>query len=234
LGDEVASGQPRVRCAWSPSGFNLLCVTDHLAATRASYDAVAVNYTEFVAGKLEGLPMMRAVLGAFAELVDGPVAEVGCGPGNITSHLASLGVEIRGIDLAPRMVEIARSAYPELRFEVGSMTSLDLADGSVRGLVAWYSIHHLPPAELPGVLAGFHRVLSGGGRLLIGTHAGDDEHRQPTEAYGGVPVNYESFIQPPERILEAVRSAGFTITAQLLEPGAKPGRCYLSLFAQKD
>jgi SAM-dependent methyltransferase len=209
-------------------------VTDHLAATRASYDAVAENYAEFVAGKLEELPMMRAVLGAFAELVDGPVAEIGCGPGNITSYLATLGVEIRGIDLAPRMVEIARTAYPSLRFEVGSMTELALDDGELGGLIAWYSIHHLPPAELPSVFAGFHRVLRPGGRLLIGTHAGDDEHRQPTEAYGGVPVSYESFIQPPERIVEAVRSAGFTITAQLLEPGAKPGRCYLSLFAQKD
>jgi SAM-dependent methyltransferase len=208
-------------------------VTDHLAATRASYDAVAANYAEFIEGKLEGLPMMRAVLGAFAELVDGPVAEIGCGPGNVTSYLASLGVEIRGIDLAPRMVEIARAAYPELVFEVGSMTSLDLDDASLAGLIAWYSIHHLPPAELPGVLAGFHRVLLPGGRLLIGSHAGDDERRHLTEAYG-VPVDYESFIQPPERIVEAVRSAGFTITAQLLEPGNKPGRSFLSLFAQKD
>ncbi|WBQ02100.1 class I SAM-dependent DNA methyltransferase [Kribbella sp. CA-293567] len=208
-------------------------MSDHLAATRASYDAAAENYTEFVSGKLEGLPMMRAVLGAFAELVDGPVAEVGCGPGNITSHLASLGVEIRGIDLAPRMVEIARAAYPGLRFDVGSMTSLKLADGELGGLVAWYSIHHLPPGELPGVLAGFHRVLSSGGRLLIGTHAGDEERRLLTEAYG-VPVRYESFIQPPERIVESIRSAGFTITAQLLEPGIRPGRSYLSVFAQKD
>jgi SAM-dependent methyltransferase len=209
-------------------------VIDHLAATRASYDAVAANYAEFIEGKLEGLPMMRAVLGAFAELVDGPVAEIGCGPGNITSYLASLGVKIHGVDLAPRMVEIARAAYPELRFEVGSMTSLDLDDGSMRGLIAWYSIHHLPPAELPGVFAGFHRALSPGGRLLIGTHAGEEEHRQPTEAYGGIPVSYESFIQPPERIIAAVRAAGFTITAELLEPGNKPGRSYLSLFAQKD
>ncbi|MDX6280088.1 MAG: hypothetical protein QOH03_1159 [Kribbellaceae bacterium] len=209
-------------------------MTDHLAATRASYDAVAVNYTEFVAGKLEGLPMMRAVLGAFAELVEGPVAEIGCGPGNITSHLASLGVEIRGIDLAPRMVEIARSAYPALRFEVGSMTDLTLADGELGGLIAWYSIHHLPPAELPSVFAGFHRVLRPGGRLLIGSHAGDDDHVFGTQAYGGIPVSYESYIQPVDRIVDLVRAAGFTITAELVEPGSKPRRSYLSLFAQKD
>jgi SAM-dependent methyltransferase len=209
-------------------------VTDLLAATRASYDAVAEKYAEFIDGKLDDLPMMRAVLGAFAELVDGPAAEIGCGPGNITSYLASLGMDIHGIDLAPRMVELARAAYPSLRFEVGSMTSLDLGDGSLRGLIAWYSIHHLPPAELPDVLAGFHRILSPGGRLLIGSHAGDEEHRKPTEGYGGIPVSYESFIQPVDRLVDLVRAAGFTITAELVEPGAKPGRQYLSLFAQKD
>jgi SAM-dependent methyltransferase len=209
-------------------------VTDHLAATRASYDAVAVNYAEFVSGLLEGLPMMRAVLGAFAELVEGPVAEIGCGPGNITSHLASLGVAIQGIDLAPRMVEIARTAYPSLRFEVGSMTDLSLPDGELGGLIAWYSIHHLPPAELPAVFAGFHRVLSAGGRLLIGSHTGNEECVQGSQAYGGIPVSYKSFIQPADRIVDLVRAAGFTITAELIEPGSKPGRTYLSLFAQKD
>ncbi|WP_020386174.1 class I SAM-dependent DNA methyltransferase [Kribbella catacumbae] len=209
-------------------------MTDHLAATRASYDAVADNYTEFVAGLLEGNPMMRAVLGAFAELVEGPVVEVGCGPGNITSHLASLGVSVHGVDLAPRMVEIARAAYPGLRFEVGSMTDLGLPDGSLGGVIAWYSIFHLPPDELPGVFAGFHRVLSAGGRLLIGTHVGGDEHVRPSEAYGGVKVSYEAYFVPVDRIVELVRAAGFTITAQLVEPGNKPGRSYLSLFAQKD
>jgi len=209
-------------------------VTDHLAATRASYDAVAANYTEFVSGLLEGNPMMRAVLGAFAELVDGPVVEVGCGPGHITKYLASVGARIHGIDLAPRMVEIARAAYPELRFEVGSMTDLDLPDGELGGLVAWYSIHHVPPAELPGVFAGFHRVLSEGGRLLIGGHAGEEDHYRPSQGYGGEAVSFETFIQPVDRIVALVRDAGFTITAQLVEPGVKPGRSYLSLFAQKE
>lgn len=213
---------------------NLLDVTDHLAATRASYDAVAENYTEFVSGLLEANPMMRATLGAFAELVDGPVVETGCGPGQITNYLASLGVRIHGIDLAPRMVEIARTAYPELRFEVGSMTDLDLPDGELGGLIAWYSIHHLPPAELPAVFAGFHRVLSEGSRLLIGTHAGDEDHYRPTAKYGDVAVTHETYIQPVDRIADLASAAGFTITAQLVEPGIKPGRSYLSLFAQKD
>jgi hypothetical protein len=36
------------------------------------------------------------------------------------------------------MIDVARRDHPGLRFEVGSMTDLDLAEGSVAGLVAWY------------------------------------------------------------------------------------------------
>jgi ubiquinone/menaquinone biosynthesis C-methylase UbiE len=41
-----------------------------------------------------------------------------------------------GIDLSPGMVEIARKKNPELRFEVGSMTALELADGGLGGVVS--------------------------------------------------------------------------------------------------
>lgn len=38
-----------------------------------------------------------------------------------------------GVDLAPGMIEVARRDHPGATFEVGSMASTDLADGSVRG-----------------------------------------------------------------------------------------------------
>ncbi|MFD1537442.1 class I SAM-dependent methyltransferase [Nonomuraea guangzhouensis] len=48
------------------------------------------------------------------------------------------------VDLSPKMVEVARQRYSGLRFEVGSMTALDLKDGELGGVVAWYSTHHIP------------------------------------------------------------------------------------------
>lgn len=54
----------------------------------------------------------------------GPVADLGCGPGKVTAHLAELGVPAFGVDLSPKMIELARQAHPGLHFEVGSMTSL--------------------------------------------------------------------------------------------------------------
>ncbi|SBT53553.1 class I SAM-dependent DNA methyltransferase [Micromonospora auratinigra] len=186
-----------------------------LTETRAAYDTVAVDYARMIPEVLEG-PLARGMLAAFAEMVGPgrPVLEVGCGTGRITAHLHRLGLDISGADLSPGMVEVARSTYPELRFEVGSMTDLAVPDGALAGLVAWYSIIHLPPELLPDVFAGFHRVLAPGGHLLIAVKAGDCRIRL-TQAYGHE-VEYDVYWLPPERLAEQLTAAGFTVHATLV------------------
>src|SRR3954468_8602973 len=148
-----------------------------LSDTRASYDTDAPGYAEKVRGLLDGKPYLRASLALFAELVHGagggPVADVGCGPGDVTRHLHDAGVDAFGIDLSPEMIAIARRNYPDLRFEVGTMTALDLADDSVAGVLAFWSVIHVPDHSVPGVFAQFRRVLHPGCPLLVGFHVGD-------------------------------------------------------------
>ncbi len=143
----------------------------HHRDTAAAYDAVAVRYVELFRGWLDALPLDRAVLAAFAELVraagPGAVAELGCGPGWVAAHLRDLGLDVFGVDLSPVMVGLAREAYPDLRFEVGAMDALDLSDGELRGIASWYSVIHTPPEDLPRYLAEFRRVLAPGGHLLL-------------------------------------------------------------------
>jgi SAM-dependent methyltransferase len=143
----------------------------HLAATADAYDAVAVRYAGLARDDLETFPLDRAVLAAFAEVAlaagAGPVAELGCGPGPVTAHLRDLGLDVFGVDLSPVMIDLAREAYPDLRFEVGSMHDLNLADGTLNGIVSWYSVIHTPPRDMPSYFAEFRRVLAPGGHLLL-------------------------------------------------------------------
>src|SRR5215470_14072237 len=142
-------------------------VPDWLDDTRTSYDTVAVGYADLLRDTLAGEPFQRGILALFAELVhaqgNGPVADIGCGPGRITAHLYGIGLDVFGIDLSPAMIDVARADHPALRFEVGSMAGLDLADGSLTGLLAWFSLIHVPDDEVPTVFAEFHRVLRPGG-----------------------------------------------------------------------
>ncbi|MFC3450260.1 class I SAM-dependent DNA methyltransferase [Amycolatopsis speibonae] len=198
--------------------------SSHLHATRESYDTVAEDYAVRVSSLFDQEPIGRAMLAAFAEQVRGPVADVGCGPGHVTAHLASLGLDVSGVDLSPKMVEVARRQYPDLRFEVGSMTALDLPDGELGGLVAWWSIFHLPPEVLPALFAEFRRTLAPDGRLLVGFHVGD-ERLSPETAYGH-PVTYDAYLLDPGKVAELLGQAGFEVTARLTMDGRKrPQSC---------
>jgi SAM-dependent methyltransferase len=146
---------------------------------------------------------------------DGLVADIGCGPGHITAHLDSLGAEVFGVDLSPRMIELARRDHPALRFEVGSMTDLAIADETLAGLVAFWSLIHIPDELVPVVLQQFRRVLKPGGRLLLGFHVGDTTTLK-TEGYGGHPMKVHVHLRDPDTVADLLRANGFTIDAQTL------------------
>ncbi|MEU0190156.1 class I SAM-dependent methyltransferase [Streptomyces afghaniensis] len=190
-----------------------------LADTRTSYDTVAVSYADQLREALAGEPYLRAALALFADLVHatggGPVADVGCGPGHVTAHLHGLGVDAFGIDLSPAMIDIARRDHPSLRFEVGSMTDLHLADASLAGLLAFWSLIHVPDNAVPTVFSHFHRVLRPGGPLLLGFHVGD-ESRLKTQGYGGHPMNVHVHRRRPDQVTNWLHDAGFTVEAQML------------------
>lgn len=204
----------------------------YLAAIQESYDTVAADYAELVKSPAELDPLSRAMLAAFAEVVRvadrGPVADLGCGPGKVTAHLADLGVPAFGIDLSPKMIELARQAYPSLSFEVGSMTSLAIQDNDLGGI--YYSTHHTPPELLPRVFAEFHRTLAPGGHLMMAGHVGDDVRLRPTQAYGGHPVSFESHLLPADRIVALLDQAGLALTARLLEEPAEGAKRAIATF----
>ncbi len=204
----------------------------YLAAVRQSYDTVAADYVKLAPALPDALSL--AIMAAFAELVrdQGPVADLGCGPGRLTAHLATLGLPVFGIDASQKMIELARRAFPSLRFDVGTMTALDIGNGELGGSMAFFSTYHTPPDWLPVIFAEFHRTLAPGGHLLLGTYTGDDEHVRPTRGYGGHPVSYESYMLPADRIAALLAETGLDVTTRLLrEPDAetkRPNACFLA------
>jgi SAM-dependent methyltransferase len=187
-----------------------------LTDTRTSYDTVAENYADLVRPALDDLPYFRGLFGLFAEVVrasgGGTVADVGCGPGHITSFLRGRGLDAYGVDLSPEMVRIARRDHPGMRFEVGSMT--DLSEAGLGGIVAWYSLIHVPDAEIPAVLAGFGRALRPGSPVMIGFHAGEGS-KLKTEGYGGHPMRVHVHKRTPERYATWFEEAGLIVEAQM-------------------
>ncbi|MFI6416559.1 class I SAM-dependent methyltransferase [Streptomyces sp. NPDC050842] len=191
----------------------------HLTATRRSYDTVAVDYERLLGAQLASTPLDRAMLAAFVEQVnalDGPrtVADLGCGTGRVASHLRELGADVFGVDLSPGMIAVARETYPGLRFEVGSMTALDLPDASLGGALSWYSTVHMPEEELAAGFAEFRRVLAPGGFVLVAFKVGDGKVRLE-RAYGHE-VALDVYRWSPDRVAELLAAAGLVVAARLV------------------
>ncbi|MEU1666948.1 methyltransferase domain-containing protein [Streptomyces sparsogenes] len=200
--------------------------SSYLTATADAYDAVAVLYADLFRNELDGQPLDRAVLAAFAELAGsagaGPVAELGCGPGRVTAHLRGLGVDAFGVDLSPVMIDIARETYPDLRFEVGSMEALDLADGELGSILSWYSVIHTPPQHLPAYFAEFRRVLAPGGHLLLGFFEAEDEQVTPFDHKVTTAYRW-----PIDDLARLAGDAGFTEVGRMMRQpceGERPFR----------
>jgi SAM-dependent methyltransferase len=218
------------------SGYIVPVAESWLSDARSSYDNDAAGYAEQVRGLLDGRPYLRAGLDMFAELIDdaggGPVADIGCGPGYVTAYLHDAGADAFGIDLSPEMIAIARRDHPHLRFDVGTMTDLDLAAGSVAGIVAFWSVIHVPDHAVPGVFGQFRRVLRHNGVVLVGFHVGA-EIRHTSVGYSGSPVDVDSFRRRPGTVARWLREAGFAVEAEMVigpdddVPGAL-------LFARRD
>jgi trans-aconitate methyltransferase len=113
---------------------------------RESYDRLADEYARRIFNELEHKPLDRELLNRLAAKVagHGEVCDMGCGPGQVARYLRDAGAQVFGLDLSPRMLEQARQFNPDISFVEGNMTSLDLPDGALAGIAAFYAIVNVP------------------------------------------------------------------------------------------
>ncbi|WP_243726599.1 class I SAM-dependent DNA methyltransferase [Actinocrispum wychmicini] len=193
-----------------------------LEPIRTAYNTVAESYHSMLRDSLDDIPFYRAMIDAFGSVVSGAVADIGCGPGHLTAHLRGRGVDAFGIDLTPGMIDVARREYPGIRFEVGSMLALDLKDESLGGILASYSIIHMPPTEYPAVFGEFHRVLAPGGHVLVAFHVGD-RIRHLTQGYGH-DIDLDVHWLRPDHIEALLQDAGLKVIARLVQEHELPDK----------
>lgn len=179
--------------------------------TARSYDAVADDYVAHIYGELAGKPLDRELLDLFADAVrgQGPVRDVGCGPGHVTHYLHERGVDIAGIDLSAGMVDRARRLNPGIVFRRGDMGALDTPDGSWAAIVLFYSIIHIPRPDVVAVLRELRRALRPGGLLFMAFHIGSETiHR---DEWWGHAVNVDYLLFTSDEMTGYLRAAGFEV-----------------------
>lgn len=181
-------------------------------AIRSAYDTVAADYVTAFADDLEGLPVDRSLLDAFARQLGGGsrVLDLGCGPGQVAGYLTRRRLQLTGLDLSPEMLVLSSRRTPDASFVGGDMRWLPFRSQSFRAVVAYYSVHHLPRSELPLGLKEIHRVLATDGRLVLATHLGEGVI-QMDEFLGHAVSPFGGTFYAPDELMDHLRRQSFSV-----------------------
>jgi ubiquinone/menaquinone biosynthesis C-methylase UbiE len=215
----------------------LITVPDHTTKSiRESYDRLAEEYARRIFDELQYKPLDQKLLNRFAAEVGGrgQVCDMGCGPGHVARYLHEAGTTVFGLDLSPGMLDQARRLNPAIPFREGNMLALDLADGTLAGITAFYAIVNIPKESLSLVFREMHRVLQPGGLLLVAFHAGDEILHE--DELWGQPISMDFLLLAPSQIRGQLEAAGFTVE-EIIEREPYPDVEYQSrrayIFARK-
>jgi SAM-dependent methyltransferase len=207
---------------------------------RTSYDIVAEKYATELADDMVARPLERGMLLAFSELIvalgEGVIGDVGCGPGHIAKHLATLGVRSVGFDVSVAMIAQARLKFPAGDFRVGSMLELPVPTATWLGAVALYSTLHSNKEDRAVTYREIARVVRPGGYLLHGFYvSGPDQPPGSVyhlERWFGLKVDLPTYFVAIDDAAVEMDTGGFEVIAALVrEPLMKTElparRCYM-------
>jgi len=138
--------------------------------------------------------------------------DVGCGQGLafqlIEKHFSPRAIV--GIDIDPRMTEVARAAGRQcgvpVEVRLGSVTKLDLPDASVDAILCHQLIHHVGNQQ--AALAELYRVLAPGGYLFLSESCESFINTWTVRWFFRHPPGVQ---RPAEGYVKLVREAGFKV-----------------------
>lgn len=191
-----------------------------------AYSRRAAEYTELFGSMSTVHPSDRQLVDTWADTLTGRVLDGGCGPGQWTNHLVRQGVSASGVDLSKELIASARTAYPGVLFEVGNLDGLSAADGSLGGLLSWYSLIHHEPSTIQIPLTEFGRVLRPGGGLLIGFFEG------PSIEKFNHAVS-DAYRWPIVELSRELHEAGFDVVESHTRTAAHPHRPHGAIVARR-
>ena len=175
-----------------------------------TYNKIAQKYTDKYFDDIADIDEVNKFISHLPQ--NARVLDCGSGPGNWTKYLIEKGFDAQGIDTSSEMIKIAAEKVPNAKFSLMDIRKLDFPDSSFDGIMAMYSLIHIPSAQIPTVLGEFSRILANNGVLFITAQKGEEDHivTEPFDPNEKIFINFFT----SERLQKYLEDAGFKIISQ--------------------
>ncbi|MDI1229095.1 MAG: methyltransferase domain-containing protein [bacterium] len=106
---------------------------------------------------------------------EGKLLDLGCGSAEpMAAFFIGHGFQVTGIDIAPRMIELAQSRFPDHDWQVGDIRKTGLS-GKYDVILSWDSFFHLTRDDQRAMFVSFAQHAAAGAVLLFNTGTEDGE-----------------------------------------------------------
>jgi ubiquinone/menaquinone biosynthesis C-methylase UbiE len=104
------------------------------------------------------------------------ILELGCGPGNVTKYLKERfpHSQITAIDLAPKMIEIAKQTVADADFRVMDVRNIKTINSQFNAIMCSFCLPFLSKDDANKLISDSYKKLAKNGILYISTMEGDE------------------------------------------------------------
>ena len=186
------------------------------------YDALAELYDQTFPSPYD-TPVERSTIDLFAAALSdldprGPVVDVGCGTGHQSHDLTTRGFQVIGVDPSHGMLERARRRFPSLELVQDDAFLHGVTAHALSGVLARFSLIHVPPDLLEAVLSTWSGRLQPGGVVLVAFQALAPDGPLDVEVFDHAVA--PAWRWKPDAMARAVASAGMIERWRLVtQPG---------------
>lgn len=185
------------------------------------------DFAEEYAQRFMDLNAYSDSIDAFCNLIkttQPKILELGCGPGNVTKllNLRFPEAQITAIDLAPKMIAIARQQLPDVDFRLMDVRDILVLPEKFDAVMCSFCLPFLSKADVKKLIADCSEKLNRGGVIYISTMEGNESDAgfETTSFSKGSEIYFNYHTQ--EDLKQALSASGFEISRLKLQDYPEP------------
>jgi len=146
----------------------------------------------------------------FIDKINGDkILDIGCGSGRDAEYFVSKGLDVTGIDLSNRFIEISQAKVPKAKFIKMDMRNINFPVNSFDGIWSMRSILHIPKLEVKDTIIKFREVLKTNGIIYISVKLGEGEKFVKRDRYKGLEKFFAFYTE--SEMSDLLENCGFEI-----------------------